>query len=360
MSYRATLIKLQSFCNRDLFASGALRRYNVRMERRAARGRAAFEEVVAMARYNFEKRLFTIPPEGIIETFVDARNMSISARPYDGDELRIEYYASEEYPYSASVRDGIVILSCPQDARPGGLGGLLGALFTQMNCANWQDMPIDIYVPRAYGGMLNLCTAHARVSAANLELASRFHALTSNAAIELRGVLATALELKTTNARVTLESVAAYGETDEQGVVQPALSRIHSSNGTLDIGGLSTLGPLECATSNASLRLHDVAVQGALNCATSNGSVHLDRVSVQEAVSVRTSNASIKLDRLLARDIDLSTNNGAIKGSIVGRLSDFAVDSRTSNGKNSLPAASDGPRRLGAHTSNASISIEFT
>ena len=145
---------------------------------------------ISVARFSFEKRLFTIAPEGIIETFVDARNMSITARPYDGDELRIEYYSSDEYPYSARVSDGIVILDCPQDARPSGLSGMIGMFASQLNYANWQNMPIDIYVPQAYRGMLNLCTAHARIGAYNLELGSRFHALSSNAAIELRGVVA--------------------------------------------------------------------------------------------------------------------------------------------------------------------------
>ena len=66
-----------------------------------------------------------------------------------------------------------------------------------------------------------------------------------------------------------------------------------------------------------------------------------------------------RFERLLARDIALKTNNGAIKGEIVGSLADFAVDSHTSNGQNSLPASSVGPRRLTAHTSNAKISIDF-
>lgn len=312
-----------------------------------------------MARFNFEKRLFTVAPDDIIETFVDARHMSINARPYGGEELRIEYYSSDEYPYTARVRDGIVILDCPQDTRPGGLSGMFGMIMTQMNYANWQDIPIDIYVPRSYQGMLNLCTSHAKISASNLELASRFHALTTNAAIELRGVLATALELKTSNAKVIVENVAAFGEPDAQGELQPTLSRIASSNGALQLSGLSTLGPLECNTSNSALRLRDVAIQGALNCATSNGSAHINAVSVQETASIHTSNASIVLGRLLARDIVLKTNNGSIKGSIVGQLSDFAVDSHTTNAKNSLPSTSTGPRSLSAHTSNANISLEF-
>lgn len=314
---------------------------------------------IQVARFNFDKRLFTVAPQDIIEIFVDARHMSINARPYGGDELRIEYYASDEYPYTARVQDGIVILDCPQDNRNGGLGGMFNMFISQMNSANWQDMPIDIYVPRNYRGMLNLCTSHARIGAANLELASRFHALTSNAAIELHGVLATALELKTSNAKVIVDNVAAFGEPDQQGELQPTLSRIASSNGALQLSGLSTLGPLECTSSNGSLKMRGVAVQGALNCVTSNGSIHMDDVSVQETASIRTSNASISLDRLLARDIALKTNNGSIKGSVIGQLSDFAVDSHTSNAKNSLPSNTSGPRKLSAHTSNANISLEF-
>ena len=313
-----------------------------------------------MARYNFEKRTYSAAPDGIVELFIDARYMPISAQPYDGDNLCIEYYASEEYPYCARLENGIVILDCPQSSRAGGLGGMFGMFMSSLTGASWQDLTINVYVPRSYAGMLNLCTSCAKVSVHGVELRSRLHALTTNAAVELRSVIATAFELSTTNAKVYAENAAACGESDAEGLSHPVDCKIASTNGALDLRGFSTLGSLSCRTTNAAIKLHDVAVQGALSCATSNGALSLADVSVQDAARLKSSNASIHLSRLLARDMDAITSNGNIKGSVVGRAADFRLDLHTSNGKCS-PAGSGAAsgRCLKAHTSNANIALEF-
>lgn len=313
-----------------------------------------------MARYNFEKRTYAIAPQGIVELFVDARHMPINAQPYGGDELCIEYYASEEYPYSVHVENGIVILDCPQASRRMGLGDMFNIFSIPLGGTNWQNLTINIYVPRAYAGMLNLCTSNAAINVRNLELAGRLHALTSNAAVDVRGVIAAAFEFGTTNARVYAENAAACGEPDDDGMLRPAENKISSTNGAIELRGFSTLGSLSCHTTNGGMRLSDTAIQGALSCATSNGSVRIESVSAQETAWIKSSNASVKLDRLLARDIDISTTNGNIKGSIVGAQSDFMTDCSTTNGK-CRPASGGLPtgRMLRARTTNANIVMEF-
>ena len=57
-----------------------------------------------MARSTFEPRTFAVNPDGIIELFINAKYMPIVAAPYDGDELRVDYYTSPEYPYDARTR----------------------------------------------------------------------------------------------------------------------------------------------------------------------------------------------------------------------------------------------------------------
>ena len=70
--------------------------------------------------------------------------------------------------------------------------------------------------------------------------------------------------------------------------------------------------------------------------------------------------ACVKTDRLLARDISMETSNATIKGTIVGRHTDFTLDTHTSNGKcrPSRSRISTG-RTLAAHTSNGNIGLDF-
>ena len=76
-------------------------------------------------------------------------------------------------------------------------------------------------------------------------------------------------------------------------------------------------------------------------------------------IEVKTSNGFVKVNRIISSDIYLEASNGAITGSIIGQISDYAIDAHTSNGTNNLNNKSDGDYSLYAHTSNGAISIEF-
>lgn len=313
-----------------------------------------------MSRSNFQRRTYTAASEGIIEVFVDASNMPITVQPHNSDTLVIDYYASPDYPYEAYNDGGIIILNCPQPRAQGGLGGLIGSILSGMGSHAWNDLPISIYVPRSFTGMLNLSTAHARISVSNIELRDRMHAATRNAAIELRGVIASAFDISTTNARIIAENAAACGLPGEDGKPQPMDNVIASTNGAVHLSSFSTLGALSLQTTNSGIALSDVAVLGPLTCRSTNGSIKLDNVSVQDVVLARTTNSGISLSRLLAHDIELATSNGSIRGSIQGRYEDFDVDCGTTNGRcNLASSAARTGRFLRAHSTNASISIVF-
>ena len=55
----------------------------------------------------------------------------------------------------------------------------------------------------------------------------------------------------------------------------------------------------------------------------------------------------------------LKTSNSSIRGQMPGAQADWAIDSRTSNGKNSLPKQQPGGKPLTVHTSNGSIDVHF-
>ena len=85
----------------------------------------------------------------------------------------------------------------------------------------------------------------------------------------------------------------------------------------------------------------------------------LCNVSAEE-VSASTSNGRVTFSGLRAsQSIELCTTNASIRGALPGTLGDYAVDSGTSNGRNSLPERSEGAIRLSAHTSNGAIDLKF-
>lgn len=313
-----------------------------------------------MARCTFEKHTFTIEPDGIIEAFINAKYMPISAVMTDDSALRIEYYTSQDYPYDVREKDGIVSLECTKPCGSSMMDGLVNMFVSALNGISWKQMPIRIYVPHAYSGMLNLCTGCANISVHGMELRNRLHAQTTNSQIELRGVIATAFMLSTTNAKIYAENTAATG--NEENIAKPSSvsCSISSTNGSIELHGFSVLGSMECHTGNGSIKIYDAAIQGALNCTTSNAAIALQSVSIQECAWISTVNGAIKPERLLAHDISLTTTNVSIKGSIVGRPTDFSIDTKTTNGKcNPSTARFCTGRTLTAKTTNGSIALDF-
>ena len=308
-----------------------------------------------MAGYDLEKQVELYSPENIVEVFVNVAGMPINAYQYDGDSIEICYWKSEYYPYSIEVDNGIIMLECR-----GGRSGLAGMLRNALFSNNLRHYPVSIAVPRSYGGMLNLCTDNAAIEIANLELFDRLHLKSSNGHISLKNVLSAAYDITTSNGRITAENVAATGVQTADGV-EPELSRLTSSNSAIELTGFSALGALFCRTSNGAIRLTDTAVQGDLECKSSNAAITLKQLCIQDKLCATTSNGAINMTRVLARETELKASNGAIKGSVVGDPRDFYIDTGTSNGR-CTPSSYDNQyatRSLVAHTSNASIGIDF-
>ena len=76
-------------------------------------------------------------------------------------------------------------------------------------------------------------------------------------------------------------------------------------------------------------------------------------------LDIKTSNGSISVENVQAARVALKSSNGGISGVLPGHQADWAIDSGTSNGHNSLPKSQPGQRPLSVHTSNGSISLRF-
>lgn len=115
------------------------------------------------------------------------------------------------------------------------------------------------------------------------------------------------------------------------------------------------------STSNARIECQDTKSRDS-TFRTSNGKIKLSRVEAAHHLTAASSNAAIAIDMIRADMIDLQSSNGAIKGIIDGDAYEYAIRSKTSNGKNSLPSSfhSDQEKKLFVSTSNSSIKVEFS
>lgn len=166
--------------------------------------------------------------------------------------------------------------------------------------------------------------------------------------VEVPRELAAELDLRTSNAKLELEGFNCWGQ-----------AMAATSNTSLTARNLQAKR-LELASSNGSLALQGLRVQQDLRAATSNARITAEGVSAPQSLTLKTSNGSISVSKLDSREISLTTSNSSVKGTLPGKLEDYAVKASTSNGKNSLPRErAGGDKALTVHTSNGSISLGF-
>ena len=129
-------------------------------------------------------------------------------------------------------------------------------------------------------------------------------------------------------------------------------------------------------TTNGGIRLRDVAAHSVV-AESSNAKIESEGVEGDEVilktsnganeargvtakrVKIETRNGHLSVESVAGDDISLSSSNGGISGTIAGTMADYAITSRTSNGKNNLPPVSEGKKKLEVRTSNARIDIQF-
>ena len=206
-----------------------------------------------------------------------------------------------------------------------------------------KDLTLTVRLP---GGVsLDAQTVNADVSATGLEV-REMRLDTRNAAVRATSCRAAgALVMTTGNGAIVARDCSARSLSGETSNSKVSLSGVRADSVRLE-------------NSNGAMTVEDVEA-GRLACSTSNGGVSLRGVSAEE-VSASTNNGRVTLCGLRAsRSIELNTSNASIRGELPGRLADYAVDSGTSNGKNSLPERSEGAIRLSAHTSNGAIDLKF-
>lgn len=282
-----------------------------------------------------QKMRFTAQAETVRDLRIKARNMPVTVTSWDRNEIDIVYYTSEREPYSVTV-DGSTVSLAPDWLNEDGhfefsftgenVLDLLGRVFTGVR--KQFRLTVEVCVPRELAARLTVETSNGGVSMENIDCWGD-------------------VSLSTRNARVQVKNASAKTIT------------LVSSNGAVSLVSAKISGAAEVHTSNSGVTVVDCSAGDLLDVKTSNA--HIEAVNDRaKTVNLVTSNSRITVGNIAAEDITLKTSNGRITGVLPGCMSDYAITSGTSNGKNNLPNGTQGAKKLSAHTSNSSIDIQFS
>ncbi len=101
---------------------------------------------------------------------------------------------------------------------------------------------------------------------------------------------------------------------------------------------------------------------GNFDANVSSGSAHLTNVKVNQVLRCNGSSGTIQFDQMDSNDkIIISAASGSIRGSIVGKMSDYTIHSKVSSGSCNLPEFMEGgSKQLDVNAQSGSIKIEFS
>jgi len=172
---------------------------------------------------------------------------------------------------------------------------------------------------------------------------------TSNGDVDISDTKAGNLTLITSNSRITSENLTVAGD-----------MKLDNSNGKISVSDVIVNGGITCETSNSEISLSGSAGE-SISAKNSNGAIVLNNLTAREELIAETSNSDISMDSVSAgASIVCNTSNGSIEGDIFGKLSDFTVSAKTSNGSSNLPTHMEGgDKKLELKTSCGNISVDF-
>lgn len=253
---------------------------------------------------------------------VNDKNTSIEINPTSENKIYIEYYEDKYSEYDILENEDTVLIKKIAYPRFMFFGGFLMNSFT--NTRMVINIPLKAMVKK-----LDISTTNGYINCIDLNVPR--------------------IELESSNGRMNIKNIEAL-----KGI------KMHTTNGGLNITNLKSGNMIECNTTNGAIVLQDVGTADDIELKTTNGAVKINSVASKN-LTVKTSNGSIKFDGVEVNEsIDLKSTNSAIRGSINGKMTEFNIISKTTNGKNNLPGSlKSGDKNLTAVTSNGSINIEF-
>lgn len=243
------------------------------------------------------QEVYDCPTDKIV---IDDRNVSVKLLPSDDDQVHLTYFAGDHIRYEIDHNDSMISIRKSDGSH----------WYERIFTFAFDDHDLTLYVPTQFRGNLDIDSSNGSIRLEDLE---------------------------------TLEN-----------------AKLESSNGRISLKNCDIKEKLDCETSNGKVELYTIDAED-INIKTSNGKIEMETVRADRELRCKTSNAKIEFDMIdCGTNIYLKTSNGAIDGTIVGRQSDYSIESDTSNGHNNLPdRTKDGDKQLEVDTSNGRIEVDF-
>ncbi|MCH5180334.1 MAG: DUF4097 family beta strand repeat protein [Erysipelotrichales bacterium] len=268
-------------------------------------------------------------------------NLGLEICYTDETEIKLEYYDFEKNPKTFTYANGKAELSSKYKIGDWGLIWERGVFFKWSSSKYYNA---KLYLPSTSTLNVTIELDNGRIAANNMTF-NDFKLSTDNGAIELNNLHANDVKISTSNGAISIKNSELYNISAS------------ADNGAISFENLTISNLASAKTQNGAVKMKSVnafSLQGESN----NGMVRFDDCKGNKLFA-ETDNGAIYIYRIEVDDIDLTSGNGSVSGTIVGNRSDYRIDAKTGLGSNNLNNKEDGVKYLKVRTGNGSVNIKF-
>ena len=236
---------------------------------------------------------------------------------------------------------------------------------------NFHERPeydVEIAIPAAYAGRLEIDTASGAVFVGAITCASAEISLSSGTVCLQKMQCTGSLEVGCTSGRIEVEDVICGGNMSVDGTSGSILLdgltldgslEIVSTSGSLQVKYVEAAGDITAELTGGSFRITNITCGKNINLRTVSGPI-VGHFLTAKAVAAETTSGRIRLQVIDADSIRLETSSGNIDSTVADEQESYTIVSSTTSGSNNLPEKqSGGAKRLEVHTTSGSVRIGF-
>lgn len=251
---------------------------------------------------------------------VDAKGCDVVLVGTDADEIKITYYENKNGTWNLEKSADGKLSAEYQSSRD---------WFNLSFGLTTGERAITIAVPAKYAGTIEAVAASGDVDASKLQLAKE-------------------LTLSSASGSLKLTDVSANGKIAAD-----------AKSGDIDAKNISANNDLDLTASSGSVTLTSGRITGNLTMLANSGDLKVTQTNADGKISLGAQSGGVSVKALSGNDIDLEAGSGDVRGSIIGKATDFTITANANSGDQNIGNSTGGSKHLNVSTNSGDIEIEF-
>lgn len=310
----------------------------------------------------YEQKQYQAQLQNVTSIVVDTSNETVKVVPSKDDELHVTYYENKIHSYTFEEAGDELRIE-EQETRK------FYQYFMTFDIDVEGEQALVIELPASYDQDITIRNKNEDVLLSDFEKLAKVSVNTSYGEVTIRNIGSLAsleigdkqndISLKKFHVDGAIDLSTTYGEIDLQDVVCGSSLTMKSSNDNFYLDHVSVAEMLQAETTYGDIEIeHSLA--GSTKLRSTNGKIHLKDAFTTASIEADTSYGAILFKDLKADTISLKTSNDEVKGNVIGKQSDYTIDSDVHNGNTLLlPSEGTTDKSIYVKTSYGDCTVTF-